>query len=473
MRAWVPADPSAPAVRHRLRPRLTGPSARDRRPREAPPQEPATPGPPLSATTRAWGRRGRAVEAVAAPPESLDAVRRAAAETLARAPLGAEPSVLEAVRGALAVPGPEDGTAVTSSGMGGAHVGGRRAEAITEELTGFGPLAPWVRRDGVTDVLVDADGHVWTDGTEGLVRRPLTLRTGEAEMLAVRLVTQAGRRLDPAVPLADARLDGVRVHAALPPVSGGGAVLSLRVPAPAPPSLDALARGWPDGARWGAALAELVAGHATVLVSGATGSGKTTLLSAALSAAAPDERIVLVEDTREAAPAHPHVIPLQTRAPNADGAGEVTLAELIRQALRMRPDRLVVGECRGAEVADLLTALNTGHQGAWGTLHANAADDVPARLTAMGALAGWSPAAVAAQARAGVDAVLHVVRDGQGRHPAVLAVPDRPADPAAPLRVTPALTWTPGDGTREGPGLVLLRARLAGRAATSSPEADG
>lgn len=456
MRAWVPADPSLPVTRPRARPRLPGLRLRGRRP----------PGPPGTAP-------GEAV------PDPMAPVRRAAAERLARAPLGAEPSVLDAVREALEAPPPEadaraaPGPGGPAAGAEGAGVVARRAAAVTEELTGFGPLAPWLRREGVTDVLVDADGHVWTDGTEGLVRRSLTLRPGDAEALAVRLVTQAGRRLDPAVPLADARLDGVRVHAALPPVSGGGAVLSLRVPAPAPPSLAQLAQAWPDGIRWGEVLEELVTGHATVLVSGATGSGKTTLLSAALSAAAPDERIVLVEDTREAAPAHPHVVPLQTRAPNPDGAGEVTLAELIRQALRMRPDRLVVGECRGAEVADLLTALNTGHQGAWGTLHANAADDVPARLTAMGALAGWSPAAVAAQTRAGVDAVLHVVRDGRGRHPAALAVPDRPDDPAAPLRMLPALTWTAEEGTRDGPGLALLRARLAGREPATPPGAGG
>ena len=140
--------------------------------------------------------------------------------------------------------------------------------------------------------------------------------------------------------------------------------------------------------------------RATVLVSGATGAGKTTLLSAALGRVPGDERIVVVEDTAEAAPDHPHVVALQCRAANAEGAGEVGLAELVRHALRMRPDRLVVGECRGAEVADVLTALNTGHQGAWGTLHAIAAAEVPARLTAMASLAGWRPETVAAQARA-------------------------------------------------------------------------
>ena len=209
----------------------------------------------------------------------------------------------------------------------------------------------------------------------------------------------------------------------------------------------------------------LVRDRATVLVSGATGAGKTTLLSAALGRVPGDERIVVVEDTAEAAPDHPHVVALQCRAANAEGAGEVGLAELVRHALRMRPDRLVVGECRGAEVADVLTALNTGHQGAWGTLHANAAAEVPARLTAMASLAGWRPETVAAQARAGVDAVLHIARDGHGRHPVELAVPDPRADGFALL---PALTWRPGTEatggrTVEGPGVPALAARLAGR----------
>ncbi|MGW5852995.1 ATPase, T2SS/T4P/T4SS family [Micrococcus sp. 2A] len=344
-----------------------------------------------------------------------------------------------------------------------------QARALEEELAGFGPLAPWVGVEGVTDVLVDGGGAVWTDGAGGLIRRPARLDPEASHALAVRLLGQAGRRLDGAVPMADARVGGVRVHAVLPPVSGGGTVLSLRVPARRARSLAELAESWPDGGLWAEAVQWLVLHRATVFISGATGTGKTTMLSAALSEVSAHERIITVEDTLEAAPEHPHVVALQCRAANEEGAGEVALPELIRHALRMRPDRLVVGECRGAEVTDVLTALNTGHQGAWGTLHANAAADVPARLTAMASLAGWSPAAVDAQARAGVDAVLHVVRDVHGRHPVELAVP---ADAPGPLALVPALTWEDGtadDGggaagrTVEGPGLELLRARLEGR----------
>lgn len=435
MRPFVPAAPPRPPRPPRSRPRRPRPpgsgdtAAAPAEPGEAPTREPV----------------------VAAPQEAVvrDAVvRRHVARARAAAPEGREPPLAPLVAEVLGVPEADT-----------------RVAAMVDELDGFGPLAAWVRTPGVTDVLVDGAGAVWTDGDAGLVRRPRHLSPEEAHALAVRLLHRAGRRLDAAVPLADARVGGVRVHAVLPPVSGGGTLLSLRIPAASTPSLAALGAGWPDGALWAEALEALVRDGATVLVGGGTGTGKTTLLSAALGRVPGHERIVTVEDTAEAAPDHPHVVSLQCRAPNAEGAGEVGLAELIRHALRMRPDRLVVGECRGAEVADFLTALNTGHQGAWGTLHANRAADVPARLTAMASLAGWRPETVAAQARAGVDAVVHLVRDRHGRHPVELAVPDPQADGFALL---PALTWRPGPGaeagaTVEGPGLAALAARLTGR----------
>lgn len=379
-------------------------------------------------------------------------------------PLAPEPPWLDATRRRLAERGLED---VDATGALGRALDAEQVAAtpatvryLEDELTGFGPLAPWVRAEGITDVLVDAAGQVWTDGIGGLRSTGLRLPPERASALATRLLAQAGRRLDAAVPAADARVAGVRVHAVLPPISGGGPVLSLRVPAADRPALGELAAGWPDGATWLDAMRLLIRRRASVLVSGATGSGKTTLLTAALAEVPPDERIVTVEDTLEATPAHPHVVPLQARAANVEGAGEIGLAELIRHALRMRPDRLVVGECRGAEVAEMLTALNTGHQGAWGTLHANSAHDVPARLHAMGALAGWSRAAIDAQARAGVDAVVHVRRRTGTRAPTQLCVPV-PADaPDAPLTLAPALTDDGSGRAVRGPGWPLLTARL-------------
>ncbi|UTT45216.1 CpaF family protein [Micrococcus luteus] len=448
MRPFVPAAPARPPRGRRRRPALPEGSRRFPWPRTGPaePERTQVAAPPLAAPAAGPS----ALAAWQTDPSALDAavVRRRVAEARASAADGAEPPLAPLIAEALDAP-----------------IDDPRVAALVDELDGFGPLAPWVRTPGVTDVLVDGAGAVWTDGDEGLVRRPGRLDPATARALAVRLLHRAGRRLDAAVPLADARVGGVRVHAVLPPVSGGGTLLSLRIPAATTPSLAALADGWPDGALWADALEALVRDRATVLVSGATGAGKTTLLSAALGRVPGDERIVVVEDTAEAAPHHPHVVALQCRAANAEGAGEVGLAELVRHALRMRPDRLVVGECRGAEVADVLTALNTGHQGAWGTLHANAAAEVPARLTAMASLAGWRPETVAAQARAGVDAVLHIARDGHGRHPVELAVPDPRADGFALL---PALTWRPrteatGGRTVEGPGVPALAARLAGR----------
>ena len=399
------------------------------------------------------------------PPDWLSRARSWLAERQAREHDDEEAAVVgkdgeptgEGCRQAVAAVAEEDGSGLTPGQAG------ERARLLADELSGFGPLAPLVRTEGVTDVLVDGGGRVWTDGAEGLRQTGAILPPERVGQLAVRLLHRAGRRLDAAVPLADARVDGIRVHAVLPPLSGAGPLLSLRVPASSRPSLGALAEGWPDGKRWKAAVDHLVAAHATVLVSGATGTGKTTLLSAALGQVDPAERILTVEDTLEAAPEHPHVVALQTRSANAEGAGEVTMAELIRQALRMRPDRLVVGECRGAEVAEMLTALNTGHQGAWGTLHANSAEDVPARLVAMGALAGWSAEAVTAQVRAGVDAVLHLRRDGHGRRPVCLAVATA-AEDGAGMRMLPVLRDVAGRAVR-GPGWDVLAARLQGRGA--------
>ncbi|WP_246858529.1 CpaF family protein [Citricoccus sp. SGAir0253] len=348
----------------------------------------------------------------------------------------------EAVRRHLPVHTPEDAA--------------RQMTALADGLAGLGPLAEPARHAGVTDVLVDGTGTVWTDGDGGLRRTGRRLSADEARHLAVRLLAQGGRRLDEGQPFGDAQVTGARVHAVLPPIAAGGTQISVRLPAAEPPTLAELAERWPHGERWLAVLRHVLAVRANLLISGATGSGKTTLLTALLSEVPAGERIITVEDTRELCPRHGHVVSLQARGGNAEGAGAVTLADLVRQALRMRPDRLVVGECRGAEVADFLAAMNTGHRGAAGTLHANAARDVPARLQAMGALAGLGPGATALQAASAVDAVLHVERTTAGRAPVELAVLDRSEGPGPTgLRVVPAVT-TGRDGLRVGPGLDVL-----------------
>ena len=286
----------------------------------------------------------------------------------------------------------------------------------------FGVLGPLVSESGMTDVFVNPDGVVWCDRGDGAtVEGGIRIPAGEARDLAVRLIAVGGRHADEASPLVDVRLpDGVRVHVALPPIASGGAAISIRLQRPAPIGLDDLAA---DSFFSVVAIDEvlaLVRRRANLLITGAGGSGKTTLLGALLARAAPGERIVVLEDVAELRIAHPHVVALEARQANLDGAGAIALERLVREALRMRPDRLVIGECRGAEVRELLSALNTGHDGGAGTLHANSLADVPTRLEALAGLAGLSVEAMARQAVSAFDAVLHVERTPEGRRLAAI-----------------------------------------------------
>lgn len=288
--------------------------------------------------------------------------------------------------------------------------------ALRRDSVGAGRLEPLLRTTGVTDVLVNGPEQVWTDGPDGLRRQQLRF-TDDAEVrrLAQRLAASVGRRLDDAAPWVDARLaDGTRFHAVLGTVGDPGTCLSLRVPARQGLSLTDWVRCGGIEPVAAEVLRSLVEARVAFLVSGGTGSGKTTLLATALSLVPPTERLVIVEDSRELQPDHPHCIRLEARPPNAEGRGRVTLTELVRQALRMRPDRVIVGEVRGAELCDLLTALNTGHEGGCGTVHANSAADVPARLEALAALGGMGRDALHAQVAAGLQAVVHLQRTRDG-----------------------------------------------------------
>ncbi|TFV48543.1 TadA family conjugal transfer-associated ATPase [Blastococcus sp. TF02A-35] len=287
-----------------------------------------------------------------------------------------------------------------------------------DELAGAGPLEALLRLPDVTDVLVNGPDQVWLDRGAGLERVPgVRFADDDAvRRLAVRLAGSVGRRLDDAAPWVDVGLPGgVRLHAVLPPVSGGGTCLSLRVLRGRSRSLDELAAQGTLPGGSGALLRAVVDRRLAFLVTGGTGSGKTTLLSALLGEVGAGERLLLCEDAAELRPRHPHVVRLLTRPANVEGAGAVGLRDLVRQALRMRPDRLVVGEVRGAEVVDLLAALNTGHDGGCGTLHANRSAEVPARLEALGVAAGLGRAAVHSQAAAALDVVVHLRRGPAGR----------------------------------------------------------
>ncbi|MDX8143794.1 TadA family conjugal transfer-associated ATPase [Lentzea sp. BCCO 10_0061] len=289
---------------------------------------------------------------------------------------------------------------------------------LRQEFSGTGPLDPLLADPGTTDVLVTAPDQVWVDGTTGLRRTGVTFPDEDAvRRLAQRLAVAAGRRLDDASPCVDGWLpgSGVRLHAVLPPVADR-TCLSLRILRPATHDLQALHELGTFDAEIAETLRTIVRRRMAFLVIGGTGSGKTSLLSALLGCVSPKERIVCVEDASELNPDHPQFVRLTARPANVEGAGEVTTRELVREALRMRPDRIVVGEVRGAEVRELLTSLNTGHEGGAGTLHANSSAEVPARLEALGALGGLSPQALHSQVSAAVRIVLHMRRDNNSRY---------------------------------------------------------
>lgn len=300
---------------------------------------------------------------------------------------------------------------------GAPDVGAGRAvgagPAVGAVPSAAGPLRALLQDPDVTDVLVNGVHGVWVDRGRGTERVDVDLGGPAAvRALAVRLAASGGRRLDEASPVVDARLaDGTRLHAVLPPLAPDGPLVSLRTPPRRAWTLDALVRAGTVAPGLADVLAAMVVRRVSFLVTGATGTGKTTLLAALLGLVPARERVLCVEETPELAPDHPHVVRLVARPPNVEGVGEVTLADLVRQAMRMRPDRVVLGECRGPEVRDVLTALNTGHDGGAATLHANGPADVPARLEALGATAGMSPEAVAAQAASALRVVLHLRRE--------------------------------------------------------------
>ncbi|EFE76418.1 P-type DNA transfer ATPase VirB11 [Streptomyces filamentosus NRRL 11379] len=386
----------------------------------------------------------------------------------ARGRNGMTDELLDAVRQRLA----RSGAAPTPAGvaaalraqgrlMGDAEVLGA-AEELRGELVGTGVLEPLLADPEVTDVLVSAPDRVWVDRGGGLQLTGVTFPDAAAvRRLAQRLAAVAGRRLDDARPWVDARLpDGTRMHAVLPPVAVVSTCLSLRVVRPRAFSLAELVDAGtvpPGGDR---ILRALVEARISYVISGGTGAGKTTLLSSLLGAVGVNERIVLAEDSAELRPDHPHVVRLESRPANQEGAGRVTLRDLVRQALRMRPDRLVVGEVRGAEVTELLAALNTGHEGGCGTVHANAAEHVPARLEALGTAAGLDRVALHSQLAAALSVVVHLVRDRAGRR-RVAEVHVLERDAAGLVFTVPALSWGVGGFVPER-GWERLRSLIGG-----------
>ncbi|MDO5049147.1 MAG: TadA family conjugal transfer-associated ATPase [Actinomycetaceae bacterium] len=344
--------------------------------------------------------------------------------------------------------------AQNSSPLSGA---GRLIDTLrTVDATIVGPgaeLMTLLEDPSVSDVLVNGT-TVWADRGGSMTRVPIELGgEGAVRELAVRMAAAAGTRLDEAMPIADGTLaNGTRLHAVLSPPAVGGPLISLRTKRKVTFTLDQLEQSGTLTPQIRDAIRGLIIARATVLLSGATGTGKTTLLSAILSEVDAGQRIMCIEEVPELTPAHPHVVTLCQREANVQGEGAVSLTDLVRAAMRMRPDRIVLGECRGPEVRDVLTAFNTGHEGGWATIHANSAADVPARLVALGALAGMSDTTVHAQTVAAIDAIIHVVRlPGGHRQVSEIGV----FEPGVPMRVTTALT-------REGagPGYARLQPRI-------------
>lgn len=308
------------------------------------------------------------------------------------------------------------GNAVQESNLSGSGAFGllQSWADLGAQIAGYGPrLAKLVQDPQVTDILVNGPTEIWIDRGHGLKSVDLPLGNhADLRSLAVRLAGACGKRLDDAAPIADGTLPGgVRLHAVLPPLAQPFPVISLRCPR---------AKGWNIQELVATGMVpkpllplvtNLVLHKAATFISGATGSGKTTLLAALLGLVPASERIVCIEEVSELKPHHPHVVHLQERHPNLQGKGAIPMSLLVRAAMRMRPDRIVLGECRGPEVREVLSAMNTGHEGAWATIHANAVSDVPARLVALGALANMPADTVAAQVLAGVDVFLHIKRE--------------------------------------------------------------
>lgn len=301
----------------------------------------------------------------------------------------------------------------------------RSAVLALEARRALGGLLPLIDDPGVRDLLLQVDGGVgrlWLDRENGMQAVTGWHASGEAvRRLAVSLIAAGGRHLDELHPCADVHLgEGIRVHAVLPPVAVEGAAISIRLPRPEVPAFATLVRRGLCGAHTANWLWRAIRTRRNLLITGGTGSGKTTLLAALLDLADPCERIITIEDLAELRLRHPHRVALEARQANAEGAGEIPLDQLLREALRMRPDRIVLGECRGREVVTLLSALNTGHDGGAGTLHASSITDVPSRLEALGTAAGLTPEALARQAVSALHAIVHLERDERGHRIAAI-----------------------------------------------------
>lgn len=295
----------------------------------------------------------------------------------------------------------------------------RVLQLIEDEILGLGPLEPLLHDPTVSDILVNGSNSVYVERGGKIEHSPIHFHN-DAHLMNIidRIVTRVGRRIDESSPMVDARLlDGSRVNAIIPPLALDGPSLSIRRFAVERLQLDELIGLETLNETMGEVLKGIVGARLNILISGGTGSGKTTILNVASGFIPPDERIVTVEDSAELQLQQPHTVRLETRPPNIEGKGEITLHHLVRNSLRMRPDRIVVGEVRGEEAVDMLQAMNTGHDGSLTTIHANTPRDALFRLENMFAMAGYNMPikAVRAQIASAIDVVVQLERMEDGR----------------------------------------------------------
>ena len=269
----------------------------------------------------------------------------------------------------------------------------------------------------ITDILVNGHKEVWIDQGSGLEKTKLTFLNEESvRSLAQRLALSMGRRLDQSQPYVDAQLSKtIRLHAVLSPISNPGTIISLRIHSPQIMSLSELVINKTITTSQKDFLIQVIKEKKSFVICGGTGSGKTTLLNSLLSEVDRNQRILIIEDSRELNPHHPHVVSLEGRPANIEGMGLITMKDLIKQSLRMRADRLIIGEVRGAEVIDWLSALNTGHTGSAGTIHANSIHEVVIRFESLGLMAGISKEAIHSQLRTALNYVIHIERNSHGK----------------------------------------------------------
>jgi pilus assembly protein CpaF len=325
--------------------------------------------------------------------------------------------------------------------------------SVLDELTGLGPLETLLKDPSISDVLVNGHDKVYVERAGKLVPVDIRFRDDRHLIHTIqRMVARVGRRIDESSPMVDARLpDGSRVNAIIPPLAIDGPSLSIRRFGARPLMAQDLVKNGACSPDMMGYLQQAVRAKCTILIAGGTGAGKTTLLNALSSFIPKDERILTIEDAAELRLAQPHIIRLEARPPNLEGKGEVTIRDLVKNALRMRPDRIVVGEVRGGEVLDMLQAMNTGHDGSLATIHANSAEDAISRLMTMLGMAGtaFSEETMATLISRAVHIVIHISRmqDGKRR---ITGISEVTGQDASVIRMHPVFAFERTGLTSDG-----------------------